>query len=175
VTQVVSEFTPFNNIGLHAAYVRAREAVSQDRAISVVDVLDAAEEARSDVALSVYAADVRHIFGATCTGAIETRKTRQDAKPQMALGVAVTGAATQEHVDRLVDVLGDPPNGSLREGAAAPGPEDVYRRIYEWLDAVVTLRLASGKSPTLAGQARDDISAAISDFGDFSVPLFRRL
>lgn len=161
MTQVVTEFTAHNSIGLHDVYMQACEAVSNELGVDIIDYLDAAAEAQSDVDLAVYSADVRHIFGATCRTEIDHRKSRQNQNPRMAFGVAATGSVTEQHVDDLVALLGPLPSGSFREVAGTPTPADVYRCLCDWLRMVVRRRRTSERHLTLAAQGAADIDAVL--------------
>ena len=159
MTDVVAEFSAWNDFDLRQAFTQACRDVSEQTSVPVVDAMHAKSEARAEVALAVYAAHRDAIFAEPCTTALADLMQRQFDDIRMALGIAATGAATAADVTALASSLGAQPPGALREVVAAPGIQDLYDHIVRWLEVVVASRPTdAGLEHTLAGEAATTIS-----------------
>lgn len=159
MSQMVAEFDEWQSMKHRHAYHSARRRVSERLGVSVLDSLEVTPAARRDMALSVFAADVRHIFGAACTAKVARLVERQEENPLLALGVLATGKATAEHADRMAESLPEQPAGAMREVREAETPAILEEVLCEWLDAAVRERIqTSAPAQTLAADQRSEIS-----------------
>jgi hypothetical protein len=159
VTELVAEFSGWNNLDLRRAFTQACNYVSQTESVSVVDAMYATPEARQHLALAVFAADLDAILVEPCTTALRDLTQRQLDDIRMALGIAATGAATPADALVLAAALGPQPAGASREVVAAPDLDDLYAHIVRWLTSVIATRPTSSWSRgTLAQQAAEAIT-----------------
>lgn len=158
MTDVVAEFSGWNDFDLRRAFTQACRDVSQQNAVSVVDAMYAKPDARADVALAVYAADRDAIFKEPCTTALRDLVQRQASDIRMALGIAATGEATPAEAIALATSLGAQPPGAIRQVVAAAGLDELYDYIVRWLEVVIASWLSETGDHTLARDTAETIS-----------------
>ena len=160
MTELVAEFSGWNNFELKQAFTEACNYVSEQGSVAVVDAMFAKAEAQADIALAVYAADHGAIFDEPCTSALGELVQRQFDDIRMALGVAATGeTVSQADALALAASLGAQPPGAMREVVASQGLRDLYAHIVRWLEVVVASRPREASlGNTLARDAGDTIT-----------------
>ena len=159
MTELVAEFSGWNDVSLREAFNRACKDVSEQEDVSVLDVRFATEEGRNAVELAVFAADIEAISVEPCSSALIDLVQRQVADIRMALGVAATGSATVADANSIAAALGAQPAGAIREVVPATGAKELYDHISRWLRVVVAARPARDETTaTPAAQAADAIA-----------------
>lgn len=172
MTDLVAEFSSWNNIELRQAFTQACRYISEQNSVSVVDVRHARPDVRAD--LAVFTADVESIFQEPCSSSLQELSVRQLNDIRLALGIAATGASGAQALD-LAASLGPQPPGAIREVVAANGVAELYQHIVRWLEAVIADQPYSAVEYSLAHETAEALDANLptSHVGPATTPKLR--